>query len=117
MAPKQTGEEAVREKIASLPAFVDIATRLHEIIVDAAPHLAPRLWYGMPGYAHAASKPVIVFFRVDDDQYVTFGLTEKAALAPDDGAHHQLIGSAWFLCDLDDATEDRISEIVRRAAS
>ena len=87
-----------------------------EIIVAAAPQLQPRLWYGMPGYAPSKSKPVICFFRVDGDDYVTLGLTEKAHHEPDATADHQLMPSAWFLTDLDPATEARITEIVQRAA-
>jgi hypothetical protein len=111
------GEQAVRDKIAELPAFRELALRLHELILQTAPHLQPRLWYGMPGYAPAKSKPVICFFRVDGDDYVTFGLTEKATLAPDDDGPEHLLPSAWFLTGLDDATEARIAAIVERAAS
>lgn len=116
MATKPDDETAVNDKIAGLPAFRDVASRLHDVIMQSAPELKPRLWYGMPGYAKAKNSPVICFFRVDDDDYVTFGLTEKATLAPDDDADHQLIGSAWFLTGLDAATEARIADIVRRAA-
>jgi hypothetical protein len=34
---------------------------------------------------------------------------------PEQGSGHQLMGSAWFLTELDEATESRITEIVRRA--
>jgi hypothetical protein len=116
MASKNVDDEAaVREKIASLPAYQDVAARLHEVIMRSAPDLKPRLWYGMPGYARAKSSPVICFFRVDDNDYVTFGLTEKAYLAPDPDAGHQLIGSAWFLTELDEPTETRVADIVRSA--
>lgn len=116
MAQKVDDGAAVELKIASLPAFQHVAARLHEVIVAAAPELQPRLWYGMPGYAKAKSSPVICFFRVDGDDYVTFGLTEKANLTPDDDAPDRLIGSAWFLTGLDAATEAHIAQIVRRAA-
>lgn len=112
---RPSGADAVTGKISALPAFRDIAARLHELIVAAAPNLQPRLWYGMPGYAKTKSGPVICFFRVDADDYVTFGLTEKAALAPERGADHKLMGSAWFLNELDAPTEARITEIVSRA--
>lgn len=117
MAEKTDDEAAVRDKISELPAFNDVAARLHEIVMESAPDLQPRLWYGMPGYAPAKSKPVICFFRVDGDQYVTFGLTEKAFLAPDDGGPEHLLPSAWFLTGLDKATETRIAAIVRQAAN
>jgi uncharacterized protein YdhG (YjbR/CyaY superfamily) len=108
---------AVVEKIGKLPAFRAVATRLHEVITRSAPDLQPRLWYGMPGYAHAKSKPVICFFRVDGPDVLTFGLTEKAHLAVDPASGHRLIQCAWFLTEIDDATEARIAEIVRSAAS
>lgn len=112
---KQDDAAATTAKIKELPAFRDVAARLHDVILEANPALQPRLWYGMPGYALAKSKPVLCFFRVDDDKYVTFGLTEHAAHAPDGDADHQLMGSAWFLTGLDEATERRIAEIVTRA--
>lgn len=116
MADKDDADTAVRDKIAELPAYQDVATRLHELITSAAPHLVPRLWYGMPAYAKAKGSPVICFFRVDDDDYVTFGLTEKAHLEPDPSAGHQLISSSWFLTGLDDPTEAAVTDIVRKAA-
>jgi hypothetical protein len=112
---KPDDRAAVLDKIAELPAFQEVARRLHEVILEAAPDLQPRLWYGMPGYAKAKSSPVLCFFRVDDDQYVTFGLSEKASHAPEDGADDQLMPSAWFLTGLDAATERRITDIVQRA--
>lgn len=114
---KSDDEAAVLAKLAELQPFQDIAARLHEIIMRSAPDLKPRLWYGMPGYAKAKSSPVICFFRVDDDDYVSFGLTEKANLTPDEGAPDRLIESAWFLTELDEPTERRIAAIVKRAAS
>ncbi|BBY18395.1 DUF1801 domain-containing protein [Mycolicibacterium litorale] len=114
---RDAGISAVTDKIAELPAYRDVAARLHEVIMAAGPDLKPRLWYGMPGYARSKSSPVLCFFRVDADDYVSFGLTEKANLAPDEGASHKLIGSAWFLTELDQATEARIAEIVTRAVA
>lgn len=55
--------------------------------------------------------------RVDADDFVTFGLTEKENLAPDDDATDLLIPSAWFLTALDGPTEDRIRAIVAKAAA
>ncbi len=105
---------AVLEKIPQMFGDqADIGRRLHELILSAAPELKPRLWYGMPGYANSRTKPVLVFMRRDD--YVTFGITEKAniVLAPE--ATDQLIPSSWFMHALDEQTEARIAEIVRAA--
>lgn len=110
-------EQAVADKIAALPAFNDVAARLHEVIVGAAPQLQPRLWYGMPGYALAKKSPVLCFFRVDDDRYVTFGLSEHAHHEPDADSGHLLMPSAWFLTALDPATEAHVADIVRRATA
>jgi hypothetical protein len=115
MTSKPTDDALVRDKIASLRAFNDVAARLHEVILEAAPALQPRLWYQMPGYAMSKKSPVLCFFRVDDDKFVTFGLTEHAHHEPDPDAGHQLMGSAWFLTTLDPPTEARIADIVRRA--
>jgi hypothetical protein len=114
---RSDGDAVVREKIAELPAFREVAARLHEVIVRAAPELQPRLWYGMPAYARSKSGPVICFFRVDGDDYVSLGLSEHANLRPEDGATDRLLESAWFLTELDEPTERRIETIVRRAAS
>lgn len=116
MAAKTDDATAVADKIAQLPAFVDVATRLHEVITEAAPDLVPRLYYGMPGYARAKKGPVICFFRVDDDRFVTLGLSEHAQHAPDEASGHKLMPSAWFLTELDAPTEAAVAEIVVRAA-
>ncbi len=105
---------AVLEKIPQMfGADADAGRRMHDTIMAAAPALKPRLWYGMPGYALGRSKPVLVFIRKDD--YLTFGLTEKANLLIDEDAPDKLIANAWFLTGLDAATEDRIADIVRGA--
>jgi len=52
---KVSDEEAVLEKIASMPEeYRAIGERLHEIIMETVPDLKPRLWYGLPGYANVA---------------------------------------------------------------
>ncbi len=105
---------AVLDKIPQM--FGDqaaIGLRLHEVIMEANPKLKPRLWYGMPGYALGRSKPVLVFIRKDD--YVTFGLTEKANIHIVELATEKLMPNAWFMTELDAATEARIADIVRTA--
>lgn len=51
------------------------------------------------------------------EKYMTFGLTDKANLTREDGAQHQLLESAWYFTALDDATEAKLSAIMRKAAS
>jgi hypothetical protein len=114
-SPKKAGgEAAVLAKIAQMPApYRAMGERLHEIITKSAPGLTPRTWYGMPAYAKEGK--VVCFFRVD--KYMTFGLTEDANLTREEDAPHQLMGSAWYFTALDDATEAKLSAIVRKAAS
>ncbi len=110
-----TNEAAVLEKIAAWPdPYPPIGERLHRLILGTEPELRARPWYGMPGYAKG-SGPVLVFFRVDD--YLTFGLTEKAHFEVAEGAKDQLMPCSWFFTELDDATEARITEIVRQAVA
>lgn len=105
----------VLDKIATWDEpFAEMGRRLHEVITGAAPELKPRLWFGMPGYARAKSSPVLCFFNAET--HMSFGLTEKANLAPTEGAD-QLIDSAWFVTGLDANTEARIADIVRRATA
>jgi hypothetical protein len=113
-ADEADGEAAVLAKIAAMRApYRAMGERLHAIIRQSAPALQPKLFYGMPGYAKDG--PVVCFFRAD--KYMTFGLTDKATFSREEGAPHQLFGAAWFFTALDDATEAKLSAIVRKATS
>ena len=111
---KADGEAEVLAKIAAMPEpYRAMGERLHALILRSAPALKPTVWYGMPGYAKDG--PCLCFFRVD--KCMTFGLTEKANFTVEDGAPHQLMECAWFFNSLDDATEAKLADIVRKAAS
>lgn len=88
-----------------------VMQRMHEIIVEAAPDLKPRIWYGMPGYAKSASSPVLVFIR--NDERMNLGVSEKANFAPAGGRDGLLMPCAWYFEDLDGTTEKRVAEIVK----
>ncbi|WP_230313804.1 DUF1801 domain-containing protein [Nakamurella alba] len=114
-AEKAAAEEAeVLAKISQMPdGDREMAERLHEIVAAEAPTLAPKLYYGQPGYARGGK--VLVFFRsgqMDKLRYSTFGVSPNAALDEPGGlwpTSYAMIGptaEAW----------DRIAEIVRRAA-
>lgn len=111
---KADDEAAVLAKIAAMPEpYRAMGERLHALIMRSAPELHPKLWYGMPGYAKDG--PVLCFFRAD--KYMTFGLTEHATFTREEGAPDQLMASSWFFTELDDATEARLSAIVRQATN
>lgn len=107
------------EVLAKIAQFSEpnrpLAERLHKIITEAAPGLHPRLWYGMPGYAKTKDSAVLCFFR-EDAKYMTFGFTEAVELAPKSDAPDLLMPCAWFFTDLDEATEQKIANIVQEIA-
>jgi hypothetical protein len=111
---KVSGEDAVVAKIAAMPEpFRAMGELVHALILRSAPTLQPTVWYGMPAYAKDGQ--TVCFFRADK-KYMTFGFTQEANLTREPGAPHQLIESAWYFTALDDATEAKLSAIVRRVA-
>ncbi|WP_051467947.1 iron chaperone [Actinomadura oligospora] len=106
-------ERDVLEKIAEMPDEDRVvAERLHQIIKDVAPSLAPRTWYGMPAYAKDGK--VLCFFQSADKfkaRYATLGFSDVASL--DDG---EMWPTAFALTGLTPETEARIVELVTRAA-
>jgi uncharacterized protein YdhG (YjbR/CyaY superfamily) len=111
--PKADPEAEVLAKIAEMDE-VDrlLATRVHEIVREAAPRLAPRLWYGMPAYSKDGK--VLCFFKSAGKfktRYAEFGFSDLAAL--DEGSFWP---SAYALTELTDATATRLAELVRKAA-
>lgn len=100
-------------KIASMPdGDRQMAERLQAIVADVAPDLAPKLYYGQPGYARDGK--VVVFFRsgqMDKERYSTFGVSAQADLDEPGG----LWPTAYALIDPDEEAWARLSEVVRRA--
>jgi uncharacterized protein YdhG (YjbR/CyaY superfamily) len=109
---KADEEPAVLAKIAEM-AEADrvMAERLHALIRESAPTLAPRLWYGMPAYARDGK--VVCFFQSAQKfgaRYATFGFSDEAKL--DDGA---MWPTSYALMTLDAADEARIVDLVKKA--
>jgi hypothetical protein len=103
------------EKISAMAEpWRGLAERMHALIVRTAPTLEPRLWYGMPAYAKNGT--TVCFFRADK-RWMTFGFTQEANLAVENNAPHQLIESSWYFTALDDATEAKLADLVRRVAN
>jgi len=105
----------VLDKIAEMPAWeATIATRIHEIVLESAPHLLPKTWYGMPAYANAEGK-VVCFFKPASkfgSRYCTFGFEEAAQLDEE-----SIWVSSWAILALTTADEKLIGETVARAAA
>jgi len=113
-ADEAEGESLVLAKIAEMrEPDRAMARRLHTIIKESAPGLAPRLWYGMPAYAK--DDKVVCFFQTAQKfktRYATFGFSDKANL--DEGA---MWPTAFALNRLTAAEEARIAALVKKAVS
>jgi uncharacterized protein YdhG (YjbR/CyaY superfamily) len=107
-------EQAVLDKMAAMPdADRIMAERIHALVKAAAPHLSPKLWYGMPSYYKDGK--VVCFFQDANKfkaRYATFGFNEAANL--DEG---NMWPTSYALTRLTAAEEQRIAELVKRAAS
>ena len=88
-----------------------LALGVHELVLAAAPHLAPRTWYGMPAYA--LDGKVLCFFQGAtkfESRYSTFGFNDIAQL--DDG---QMWPASFALLSLGPEQKKAITELVQRA--
>src|SRR5690348_4065279 len=108
------GEGDVLAKIAEMPEpDRGIAKRLHAVIKASAPTLSPKTWYGMPAYAKDGK--VVCFFQSGQkfkSRYATLGFQDAANL--DDG---DIWPTSFALKRLTAAVEEKIGELVKRAAS
>jgi len=108
------GEKDVLAKIAEMTGSdKTMAQRLHELMKETAPDLAPRTWYGMPAYAKDGK--VLCFFKSAGkfkSRYATLGFSDVANL--DDGA---MWPTDFALTKLGKAEEKRIAALVEKAIS
>jgi uncharacterized protein YdhG (YjbR/CyaY superfamily) len=106
--------KGVTDKIAAMPeADRAIATRIHELVLAAAPELKAKLWYGMPAY-YKDGKNVCFFqdagkFKA---RYCTLGFNDPARL--DDG---NMWPTSFAILKLTAADEARITALVKQAVS
>ena len=112
---RSEGEKMLLGAIAEMPPHDRVlAERFHAIVSAAAPELWPKTWYGMPAYSRGG-KTVVVFFQGAEKfeaRYASFGFNDSANL--DEG----LVWPVSFaLTEIDDATEAKITELVKRAVS
>lgn len=110
---KADGEAAVLATIAAMPQpDRTLGERLHAIVMDCAPGLTPKLWYGMPAYAGRDGK-VVCFFQAATKfktRYASFAFTDEAKL---DEGNVWPVGFA--LEALTAAEEAEIAALVQRA--
>src|SRR5688500_16111642 len=79
---RAAGEKELLAKIAEMPPEDRaLAERIHAIVSEVAPDLAPKTWYGMPAWAHDGKN--VVFFQNASkfkERYATLGFTGEARL-------------------------------------
>ena len=88
-----------------------IAKKVHKLITAAAPHLAPKTWYGMPAYTKDGN--VICYFQNAGKfkvRYQTLGFSDKAKI--DDGAMWPI---QYALSKLTATEEAKITALVKKA--
>ena len=109
----EDGKRLLKEAIAKMKEpDRSMAKRVDQLVMEAAPDLAQRTWYGMPAYSK--EEKVVCFFKDAGkfkDRYATFGFNDKANL--DDGAMWPV---AFALKKLTAAEEKKIAALVKRAA-
>lgn len=112
---RAAGEKAVREAIEPLEGTDrDIAEGLYRVTTEVAPHLVPKTYYGMPGFADAAGK-MVVFMQPAakfKTRYATVGFDPAAHL--DDG---DFWPTAFAVLSWTPALEEKLTALVRTAAS
>jgi uncharacterized protein YdhG (YjbR/CyaY superfamily) len=112
---KAEAEAAVLEKIAEIadPGDRAMAERIHAIVKESAPELAPKTWYGMPAYAKDGK--IVCFFQPADKfkaRYSTLGFSDPANL--DDG---DMWPTSYALTKLTPAVEKKLTALIKQAAS
>ena len=111
-AAKADGESEALAAIAKMQGSDRaMAKRLHAIIKDSAPDLAPKTWYGMPAYAKDGK--VVCFFRDArkfKERYAMLGFNDTANL--DSG---NMWPVAFALTELTAADEKKIATRVKKA--
>lgn len=89
-----------------------IAERLHVVVSEEAPGLAPKTWYGFPSYAR--DDKVVVFYQPASKfgtRYGSIAFNDDAAL--DDG---EVWPTAFAVLEMTEAAEQRFRALVRKAA-
>lgn len=107
------GDKAVLSKLDDAPPqYRDIARRLHSIIRETAPSLEPVVRWGLAFYTKDGKD---ICYIKPDKEYLAFGFSEVVNPAREEGAVMHPV--AWTLSSVDEATEERIRALVKKADS
>ncbi len=110
---REAGDKSVRDAIAKLDdPDKAIAQGLYDVVTAVAPHLVPKTYYSMPGFANDEGK-MVVFVQPAGKfktRYSTIGFEDRAQL--DDG---DIWPTAFAVNSWTPAVEKRITEVVKKA--
>jgi uncharacterized protein YdhG (YjbR/CyaY superfamily) len=108
------GESAILAALAEMsPKDRALGKRIHAIVMESAPELSPKTWYGMPAYAKDGK--VVCFFRNAGkfkERYAMFGFNDSAKV--DEGSMWPI---AYALTELTPADDAKIRKLVKKAVS
>jgi len=111
-AKKADEAEACVEAITALPQpDRGLAEAIHRIVLDVAPGLDSKTWYGFPSYAR--DDKVVVFYQPAEKfstRYGSIGFNEDAAL--DDG---EMWATSFAVLQVSEAVEKTLRALVRKA--
>jgi len=104
-------------KISEMPEHdKKIALRIHELVLETAPDLQPKTWYGMPAWATPGKDGKVICFYQSAAKfkvrYSTFGFQPDANL--DSGTFWP---TSYALTDLTPEVEKQIATLVKVAVS
>jgi len=112
---REAGDKAVREAIAALDdADRALGEGFYKVVTEVAPHLVPKTYYGMPGFANAEGK-IVVFLQPAGKfkaRYATIGFEDRAQL--DDG---DLWPVAFAVRAWTPQVEKTVADLLRRAVA
>jgi uncharacterized protein YdhG (YjbR/CyaY superfamily) len=108
------GEAAIGAALAEMsPKDRALGKKVHTLVMETAPELTPKTWYGMPAYAKDGK--VVCFFRNAGkfkERYAMFGFNDSAKL--DDGSMWPI---AFALTELKAADEAKLRKLVKQAVA
>ncbi|WP_309069843.1 hypothetical protein [Microbacterium sp.] len=112
---REAGEKAVREEIGKLDGDDrEIADGFYAVVSEGAPHLVPKTYYGMPGFANDEGK-IVVFLQPASkfgSRYSTIGFEDRSTL--DEG---DMWATHFGVARWSEAVAEQLRELVRRATS
>ena len=112
---KQSHEQDLADVLAAIGALPDadraLAEWFHHLVLEVAPDLQPKTFYGMPAYYRDGKN--VVFFQGGTKfktRYSTLGFTDNAAL--DDG---ELWPVAYAISAKTESVDKAIRQLLKRA--